>query len=255
MPVPRFRITERQVLMLLLITSCAAFGGAFLVVGFRRQRGERLEQVARARVHWMPPVSAPAAAALPAPYVLAEYFDPSLMSLPSAHGFSARMWQRNAEAPPRQFEPAPQLAWLDPPALTPNAVVLPTPAVEDAPVADAVKLPAALQELSELLPPEISEPRRQSMLRVEGALENRQILEQPNLPTPKVDAALRATRVRVAVTADGRVRYAVLERSCGNGSVDAQALELSRRLRFDAVSAADPLALTWGMLRFLWVTQ
>src|SRR5947209_6430623 len=170
MAVPRFRVTERQVLMALLVASFVVFGGAFVLSGFR-QRGERRERTSQPR---------------------AESVQSSVEKLPAT--------------------------------------------AQDTLSNETFAATAATQ----------------STLHVEGELEQRDILEIPNLPMPAVDAGLRPTRVRVAVAADGRVRYATLDRSCGNEAVDGQALELARRLIFERTSSADPLSLTWGTLKFSW---
>jgi hypothetical protein len=248
MAVPRFRVTERQVLMALLVASFVVFGGAFVLSGFR-QRGEPRERTSQPRVHWMPAHDATPTA--PTAYLLAEYFDPSLMSLPSAEGFSRRMWQRSAAAPTQIFDPPSELALLDPQVTNELGTLLPKQPLAESVQSSVEKLPATAQD-TPTNEPFAATAATQSTLRVEGELEQRNILEIPSLPVPAVDAGLRPTRVRVAVAADGRVRYATLDRSCGNEAVDGQALELARRLIFERTSSADPLSLTWGMLKFSW---
>jgi TonB family protein len=61
--------------------------------------------------------------------------------------------------------------------------------------------------------------------------------------------------VRVAAAPDGRVRYVALDRSSGNDAADAQALGFARLLQFEPTSSTDPLALTWGVVKFYWATK
>jgi len=62
---------------------------------------------------------------------------------------------------------------------------------------------------------------------------------------PLANAPARTTRVLIAVTGDGRVRYAVLERSSGNEVLDGAAVAAARQVWFAPEPNADPLALTW----------
>ncbi len=252
MAVPRFHVTERQVLLLLLATSFVGFGGAFLLGGFR-PHGEPIEHVNQARVRWMPPRETTSAA--PSAYVVADYFDPSLLSLPSEHGFSQSMWRRSATAPPWIFDPTPELALLDPPAATDMAPLLVQSTISDAVRSSVEKLPAAVENTVTNETFAVTTAATQSTLRVEDALEDRNLLRQPELPAVAGETALKPTRVRVAVATDGRVRYAVLDRSCGNETVDTQAVEIVHRLRFEPVTSSDPLALVWGAVRFYWATK
>jgi hypothetical protein len=250
MAVPRFRVTERQVLMLLLVASFIGFGGAFLVAGFR-QHGERLERTGEPRVRWMPARELTGAA--PAEYLVAEYFDPSLMSLPNAHGFSARMWRARAGMPPRTFEPPVELALLDP--TLPRE--LPT-LLTEAPLADTVQsvvkqLPATTEDIFNDTEP-VAAVTTQSTVLIEGSLEQRGLSRRPELPVVSAEAGLKPTRIRVAVASDGRIRYAMLDRSCGNETIDSLALQIAHGLRFEPTISPDPLALTWGAVKFYWAT-
>lgn len=250
MAVPRFRITERQVLMLLLVASVLGFAGAFLLASFR-QHGARLERTSQPRVRWMPPPTATGATSMTD--LIADLFDPSLMALPNPRGFSLRLWQRRTAPPARVFDPPSELALLDPPALDPLPAMLLQSPLETGLQTGIEKLPATLLDLnsSELQ----GTAGTQSTMHLNGDLASRALLEQPSLPASVVAAGVRPTRVRLAVGVDGRVRYASVDRSSGNEDMDAQALELARRLRFDSVSSADPLALAWGTARFNWASR
>lgn len=251
MAVPRFRVTERQVLLLLLAASLLTYAAVFVVSGWRR----RAEGPSRAsqppRVFWMPP--ADASRAEPPAYFMARYFDPSLMTLPSAHGYSRAMWQRRANGTRPTFEPPVELALREPATVGEMPALLPQPPVAVAIQTTAKKLPALAEDIAS--PDEVVHPATQSTVRVEGEWPSRELVEQPELPVVASATALRRTRVRVAVTPDGRVQYATLDRSCGNEPVDAQALELARQLRFSPARSEDPLALEWVRVRFNWATK
>ena len=251
MAAPRFRVTERQVLMLLLVASFIGFGGAFLVAGLR-QHGERMERTGEPRVRWMPPRELTQTA--PAEYLMAEYFDPSLMSLPSAHGFSARMWRAQAGVSPQTFEPPTELALLEPTITGKIPSLLPEASVTDTVQSVVRKMPATMEEIATDEVVAVSVISTQTTLSIEGALAQRDLQRRPELPVVMADAGLRPTRVRLAVATDGRVRYAMLDRSCGNEAVDVQGLEATRRLRFEPATSADPLALTWGTVKIYWAT-
>jgi hypothetical protein len=248
MALPRFRITERQVMMGLLLASFIGFAGALIFTSFR-QPGERLEPTDQARVHFMRPSETPGVAQ----YLLADYFDPSLMSLPNAHGFSQNMWQHSAAAPARTFEPTPDFALLDPPPGAEMPVLLAQTPPAETVQGDVRKLPAITED--PVPPSPVTSVTTQSTLRVEGALASRAPVEQADLPAIESETGLRPTRVRVAAAPDGRVRYVALDRSSGNDAADAQALGFARLLQFEPTSSTDPLALTWGVVKFYWATK
>src|SRR5947207_2763304 len=83
--VSRFRITERQVLLLIMAASILAYIAAIFVVTYR-QKGQQPDLSRPARVRWMNPQAAQRAPDIR--YIIADLLDPSLMSLPNAHGFS-----------------------------------------------------------------------------------------------------------------------------------------------------------------------
>ena len=251
----KFRMTERQVLLLIMAACFLAYAGAFLLLGIQRQP-KQTDFTGTPVAHWMPQSTPQQAQAIE--YVVADLLDPSLMSLPSAHGFSRELWARQLPAAHRGFEPRTKLAFLEvevPPSFQ--------PLLEQASLADAVqssleKAPAESEEVTETgsgPPPEVS---NRSVLRVVESIDNRSMLESAELPTITSETPLRPTRVRIAVAADGTVRYAVLDRSSGSGAAaaqaDAQALELAQRIRFEPQKAADAMALTWGVVKFIWAT-
>jgi TonB family protein len=251
MAVPRFRFAERHVLMLVLTVSFIGFAAAFFL-GNLRGHAKPMAPTEQARIHWVPPQVAGSNAPQS---VIADYFDPSLMSLPNAHGFSSLMWGRSAEMAPRVFVPPTELALLDPTTDREMAVLLPETSLTNKTRSVVERLPATAGESFTGETTEVTTVATQSTLHVEGVLEQRDLQSRPDLPAVKVDTDLRPTRVRLAVAPDGRVRYATLDRSCGSDAVDAQALDVAGQLRFEPASAADPLALTWGVVKFYWATH
>jgi len=187
-------------------------------------------------------------------YVVADLFDPSLMTLPSAHGFSRGMWHQKIEAKQRD------LGWNEQPAfLAARPTEAPTSLLEPAPVDTAVLSAAektsALSEESndnEAVEPPMS--INQSVLRVVNALEDRGVTYSPPLPMINSSGPIRPTQIRVGVGADGLVLYALLDRSSGDETVDTQALVLARQIRFEA-GHDDSAPLAWGVMRFLWAVQ
>jgi hypothetical protein len=252
MAVPRFRVTERQVLMVVLGASFAVLAAAFLMGRFGRS-AQALAPTGQARIHWMAPENETVRSSLA--YRLADYFDPSLMSLPSSHGFSVRLWQRSPNILATPFEPAPMLAWLQPTTVEPGGTLLEESTLAETVNAITEKLPASEEGIDTNASAAVANVVTQSILRIEGALESRTLRFQPHLPAFSAGSGLKPTQIRLAVAPDGRVRYVALERSCGSDSVDAQALDLSRQLIFDPVTSADPLALTWGRAKFYWATH
>jgi TonB family protein len=252
MAVPRFRFSERHVLMLVLTVSFVSFAAAFFLGGLHR-RATPLAPTEQARIHWMP--SQEGVPSTPQS-VLADLFDPSLMSLPNAHGFSSLMWRRTAEAAPRIFSPPAELALLDPNTDGEMAVLLPETSLTNSGRSVVERLPAMAQEGVTEEVAEVTSIFTQSILHVEGALEQRGLQMHPELPAiTSAEGGLRPTHVRLAVAPDGRVRYAALDRSSGNDAVDTQALEVTSQLRFEPASSADPLTLTWGVIKYYWAVK
>ncbi len=182
-----------------------------------------------------------------------ELLDSSLMALPSGPGFSGKLWGRVVPAARNVAAWDGEPSYLDPvaPPAFPNLV---TPAtLEES--ARTVTPREAEPVVEEPLPPRPGGERlAKSVMRFSGDLADRAVVRLPALPAISSPVALRPTRVRVAVAADGAVRYASLDRGCGNEAVDVRAVAWSRQLRFEP--AADTGAeLQWGVVRFLWATE
>jgi TonB family protein len=248
----RLSLGQGQLMLWILagsVLAVAAMLAFFKVTGVRHvpvpQQGPRIE--------WMP-----ARPAQPSPnderYVIADVLDPSLMSLPSPHGFSKEVWERKGEAAQRS------LGWNEQPAYlsvtlpeAPSSWLEPVP-LDSAVLSAAEKAPAEPEEPDDELI-QSAVPANQSAVHMLGPLENRGVVRLPELPVITNSVPLRPSQVRIGVGAGGLVHYASLDRSCGSESVDAQAVALAQQLRFEAEQNGVPNALTWGVVRFLWATQ
>ncbi|HUI05463.1 MAG TPA: hypothetical protein VL486_00500 [Verrucomicrobiae bacterium] len=187
-------------------------------------------------------------------YVIADVLDPSLMSLPSVHGFSQDVWRQKISATQRDLGWNEQPAYLDAaPAEAPPSLLQPVP-LPAAVLSAAEKTPAQSEESDgEVATPPVTV--NESVFRVLGALEDRGVIHGPELPVLSSPTPIRPVQVRVGVGTDGLVRYALLDRSCGNDAVDAQALLFAQQIRFEADGAGIAPTLAWGVVRFLWATQ
>jgi hypothetical protein len=256
---PKLSFAQGQLMLWILAGSIVASGSMFL---FFRVSGVSLTATPREVPHFnfMPTARQNPLMAHDPAYVIADVFDPSLMSLPSAHGFSRHVWARKIEASQRD------LGWNQQPAfLGVTAPGVPPPLLQPVPVDAAVltaaeKTPALSEESNDNELPEAPMSVNQSVYRVLGALENRSVAYVPSLPTINSPKPLAPTQVRVGVNPDGVVLYALLDLSLRGGSsgddgVDAQALDMARQFRFEAEHVNGTPPLTWGVLRFLWATQ
>jgi hypothetical protein len=252
--VPKLSFGQGQLMLWILAGSLTAFGVMFL---FFRVSGVALTATPRKAPHisWMPTARQDPLSPQDPRYVMADVFDPSLMSLPNAHGFSSGAWHQTIEAAQRNLGWNQQPAFLSPaPPSEPRSLLEPTP------------LDAAVLSAAEKTEPISEEPSdgdataplvsvNQSVFRVLGPLERRVVVNAPALPEINNPTPLRPTQIRVGVGADGLVLYALLDRSSGDDGVDAQALALAHRIRFEAEQDSSPVSLAWGVLRFLWATQ
>jgi len=239
-------LTGRQIQLFILGMSLVAFAGAFLSVGLPRHISP-IEPVRSAPVRLMR--FKPAATNDPR-YVLAELLDPSLLSLPSAHGFSGKPWER---APAVRYEPSDFLASA--------ATLTQSPPAARPVLQEQTPLPAQIQAGAERVAPvtefsnetAVAVALNQSVFRITGELEARTLIRAPALGLIEAAVPLRPAVVRIGVGADGRVRYATLERTCGDTTVNAQAVALAREFRFEprAQATLTP-TVEWGLVKFLW---
>jgi len=183
--VPKLSFAQGQLMLWILTGSIVAFGSMFL---FFRVSGVSLATAPREvpRINFMPttrqdPLLAPGPA-----YVVADVFDPSLMSLPSPHGFSKRVWARKIEAGQRD------LGWNQQPAFLGVKVPgVPPPLLQPVPVDAAVltaveKTPALSEESNDNELPEVpilinrsnmNQTRRDGMSKVPVEMKRPSIVE------------------------------------------------------------------------------
>jgi hypothetical protein len=256
--VRKLSFAQGQLLLWILAGSLVAFGAMFV---FFRVSGVTLATAPRetSRVLIMPKASQNPFSSSDPRYVIADIFDPSLMTLPSTHGFSRRMWRQKIQPTQRSLGWDEQPAYLaDRPMNALRSLLEPT-AVDAAVFVAAEKTPALSEESNDNEAIESPVSINQSVLRVVNTLEDRRISYAPPLPIINSSGAIRPTQVRVGVGADGRVLYALLDRAdrtSGDETVDAQALALARQIRFEAAERdSSGTSLAWGVLRFLWATQ
>jgi hypothetical protein len=254
---PKLSFAQGQLLLWILAGSLVAFGVMFV---FFRISGVSLATAPResTRVLVMPAAKQNLFSSSDPRYVIADVFDPSLMTLPSAHGFSRGMWRRKIEARQRDLGWDGQPAFLAAgPMEAVRSLLEPTP-VDTAVLSAAEKTPALSEESNdnEAIEPPVS--INQSVLSVLSALEDRGVTYMPPLPIIHSSGPIRPTQVRVGVGVDGLVLYALLDRTdrtSGDETVDAQALALARQVRFEPERDSSSTALAWGVLRFSWATQ
>jgi len=230
--IPRIHIHERHVLMWLLGATVATIAAGALWLAIGQRTGPKPGTAPTTRLRWMHPGQQA---------LVADYFDPSVMSLPDARGFSGRAWQLRAAVTPPAYAPVNGPVFLALPANAALPVLLAETSISELAQAGTLGAPVPPAQMAPAIGPVTN-----SVLTVTGVLSGRGILQQPELPV---------ARVLVAVTGDGRVRYAVLERSSGNEAVDGAAVAAVRQVWFAPEPNADPLALTWGAVRVVWAVR
>jgi hypothetical protein len=250
--VAKVSFAQGQLMLWILVGSLLAFGAMFV---FFRISGVTLATVPRKLplIAFMPTARQDPLSLTDARYIVADVFDPSLMSLPSLHGFSSGLWRRRIEAKQRNLDWNQEPAYLDAKQPEPLRSLLEPVPLAAAALSASEKNPALSEEPeNEMTGP--AEIVNASVFRVLGPLEDRGVIRAPELPVLASPVPVRAVQVRVGVGPDGLVRYALLDRSCGSEVVDAQAVLLARQFRFEATQSGDS-ALVWGIVRFLWATQ
>lgn len=249
MTLSRFRLSERQVLHFIMVVCFVGFISAVVIV-FLRKSIPRTETDKRPIVRWISPRSIEEGHEIR--FLIASLDDPSLMSLPDIHAFSKALWQRHTSPDNSPISPDDTIAYLDT-----------TPPRELPPLLRSTPLPETVRNIAEkplavvidMAPTDTLTALNHSTIQLTGDLEQYQILRSPSLPAIASETPLRPTLVRLAVTAGGTVRYAMLYRSCGNETADAQALETARQLCFVLPSDTAPQTLLWGVAKFLWVVK
>jgi len=246
MKLSRLRVSERQALHFIMAACVTGFVCTFLIVFLRRQ-ATPTKTAKRPLVRWI----SPRIGSDLRPFV-AELDDPSLMSLPSPRAFSAALWRQQARLEAQPIQPSNSIAYLDGVPPRGLAPLLPPVPLHETVRAAAEKSTAAFDEP---VTAGTAASSGISTVQFDEQLESRRLLRPPALPVIASETALRPTVVRLAVGTDGTVVHAMLDRSCGNESADALALDVARQLRFAAPSETDRRGLLWGMARFLWATK
>lgn len=183
----------------------------------------------------------------PAPGLWLELEDPMLFAAPGWHGVSALAWMRKSqdsfelsrEFPPLSFLPQSEarLAAPGPPSEMP-ARILPH------------QRPAPEPTLPVLPPPG---PQPVSRFAAQG-FGGRRPLHVPPLPIQTHNDVVSRTVVEAAVDPDGSVLSTRVISSSGSKKADADALALSRGLRFEPLRGLGDLPgdVAWGKLIFEW---
>jgi hypothetical protein len=182
--------------------------------------------------------------------------DPTLYALPSARGFAGVGWAGAALHAPPAAEWGEPLRWLT------NSLEALSQVLE----VHLAPTQAQMAFLSRRPRPRLSEAfavplpmSTQSEVRVEGDLAGRAFRTPLRVPSVAHSNVLANTVVRVCVDPDGEPFSAVVLRSCGLKSADAQALAWAASTWF----APDPAATgqtegvggRWGELIFQWHTM
>ena len=238
--IPRIRIHERHVLMWLLGVTMATIAVGALWLGLNHHEEHKLAPGGSAQVRWMRPGQQS---------IIADYFDPSVMSLPNPRGFSAAAWRHFAPASQALYVTDRAPAYLPQPPAAPLAVLLPEPALDQ--LAQTEIVPTIIVTEPDSI--EVIHAGTNSVIELTGALIRRRLVQVPVLPL--ASPAARTTRVLVAVTGAGRVRYAAVERSSGNEQLDGAAVAAVRQVWFAPEPNVDPLSETWGTVRLLWAER
>lgn len=245
---PRSQLTGRQLQLFILGASVLAFGGAVLSVRLPRQvRPLEPRPAAPIRV-----LRGDARATADARVALADLLDPTLQSLPSVYGFSAKAWTRQ---PVMTYESS---VFEARPATLPLAPsTSPAELITQAPVAAQIQEAAerAVVSLAATNGPPLAPVAiwDQSVARLSGALAARALIQSPRLAVIDSPVPVRPVAVRVGVSADGWVRYAMLEQGSGATAVDERAIAWAREFRFEPrAPAAQSPAYEWGVVRFYW---
>ncbi len=239
--IPRIHIHERHVLMWLLGVTIATIAAGALWLAVDQRASHKNDNTPTTHLRWMHSGQYS---------IIADYFDPSVMSLPDARGFSGKAWQYVSLPTPSAYEPDRPTAFLASPANAALPVLL-----AEKPISELIQAGVEWTMVEPTNSVSIILPVTNSVLEVTGTLCDRGILQQPVLPLAPTGTPVRGARVLVAVTGDGRVRYAVLEQSSGNETLDGAMMAAIRQVWFAPEPNADPLALTWGVVRVVWAAR
>jgi len=191
---------------------------------------------------------------------LLALFDPTLFARPHRRGFAGAAW---LEIQPVEFLP---FEWTEPPRWIP----LPTGQLGAAFARFMQTNGFTAFQRGSKPPPEMTIPElapepafaTESMLRIEGDLERRRLLNPPELGSWASAELLTRSVVQVLVDASGRVvSVALLPPGSGSPEADQHALELAKAARFEpapgsglGVTASPAAGLSMGKMLFEWHT-
>jgi|GEM_PF-903650 len=257
-PLGRLDFGEGEGLLLLLAVCLAA--AMLSLHGLRSTRAAKtMDDEARRRVRWLS-AGGDTATAGRVQSMVADLFDPSVMSLPNPHGFSQPLWQHGAPVKYRSADLVVAPAFLERAAAGAMRPLLEQPPLVDTVQTMVEKGTAGIADAVE--PVAVAPIQNQTLLLVSGeltpirsGLAGRVMARTPSLPVVTNDTALKPTRVRIGVAQDGLVRFASVERSCGKETVDAQAVELAQQVRFEPATDTKTSSLDWGVVKILWATE
>jgi TonB family protein len=248
--------SERHFVWLMIGASVALHFAPWLVIKVK-DHAEWQAPPKRPRVQMMPATPLSRENGRQLQYVISEFMDPSLSSLPSARGFSQKMWARGVDIGPITGEWQIEPAFLDVTRPGEFQSLLPQPSVWQSLQGAARKMSPESETAAPVNGGEPAVVVTSSVFRADGALAGRAIVGMPALPTIQNATPLRSTRLRVAVEPAGMVRFVVLERSSGNEAADSRAVELARQVRFEPLADAglEGEALMWGVMKCFWATE
>src|SRR6185369_2700334 len=118
------------------------------------------------------------------------------------HGFSRVAWAHLAPPTRSRYEPQHPPAFLPAPTGSELPTLLAQSALTDVVQAGLVRLTTEADS-SQLPIADIDSPASNSMIKVEGALAGRRVLQLPSVPLAPAGLPIRRTRVLVAVGLDG----------------------------------------------------
>lgn len=94
---------------------------------------------------------------------------------------------------------------------------------------------------------------RGTRIQFSGDITNRTPTRKPDLPQPRSPVTLKPTILRMAVDSPGNLVHILVDESCGDSSVDLQAVKILRDWRFTPLESSD--SLQWGRATIFWDLQ
>lgn len=246
---PRW-FSPEALLLWMLLAAVLGIGSLLLSWRISHASSPALGLAGRPRIQWLPPTDRNPYGHPSLQHIVADRFDPTVMSLPHPQGFSGKIWKHGVPLSPQPTDWPVSPSFLASPAAAPPAPVLLPPPALDREVQAAAQKPVASAENAPPTEAEASIPANRTVIRIANGFTDRRVLEWPSPGAVRSKGMLRPTRIQVAVGPDGRVRFAIVERPSGDPALDGHAVELARQIRFEPRAEAE--SLQWGVLRFLW---